>query len=111
MNDFDRGFLLGFFCGQGSFGGDGKQGHIILRMHAVHLPLMERLRELLAGSKINGPYTNGVKLYYQWSLRGSGLEELVGSRVLEDLKEFDPDSHLRYRAMVDRYFKKLDRIQ
>jgi transcriptional regulator NrdR family protein len=52
-----------------------------------------------------------VKLYYQWSLRGSGLEELVASRVLEDLKEFDPDSYLRYRAMVDRYFKKLDRIQ
>jgi hypothetical protein len=111
MNDFDRGFLLGFFCGQGSFGGDGKQGHIILRMHAVHLPLMERLRELLTGSKINGPYTNGVKLYYQWSLRGNGLEALVSSRLLEELAEIDIDSHRRYRGMVDRYFKKLDKIQ
>lgn len=111
MSDFDRGFLLGFFCGQGSFGGDGKQGHIILRMHAVHLPLMERLRDLLAGSKINGPYTNGVKLYYQWSLRGPGLEALVASRLLEGLEEWDMDAHRRYRAMVDRYFKKLDKIQ
>jgi hypothetical protein len=52
-----------------------------------------------------------VKLYYQWSLRGNGLEALVSSRLLEELAEIDIDSHRRYRGMVDRYFKKLDKIQ
>lgn len=111
MNDFDRGFLLGFFCGQGSFGGDGKQGHIILRMNDIHLALLERLVKMLPGSKINGPYKSPTKIYYQWSLRGSGLEALVASRTLEELRDWDTDAHIRYRTMVDRYFKKLDRIQ
>lgn len=111
MADFDRGFLLGFFCGQGSFGGDGRQGHIILRMNAVHLPLLHVLCERLEGSKLNGPYGHESKSYYQWSLRGPGLEELIKSRLLEELASIDPESHRKYRAMVDRYFKKLDRIQ
>jgi hypothetical protein len=104
MNSFERGFLVGFFVGQGSFGGDGKQPHIILRMHVQHSGLLDRLVKLIPGSKINGPYANGSKSYLQWSVRGIPMQNLVQSGVLEDLKDWDEDAYVRYRNMVDRYF-------
>jgi hypothetical protein len=104
MTDQEHGFLLGFFCEQGNFGGDGKQGHIILRMGETKYRLLLRLCRLLPGSRIHGPYVNGSRRYWQWSLRGEGLEQLVTNGTLEGLQDFDPSAYERYAKMVSRYF-------
>ena len=36
LSDFDRGLLVGLLIGEGSFGGDGKQPQVTLRMHVRH---------------------------------------------------------------------------
>ena len=36
LSDFDRGLLIGLLIGEGSFGGDGKQPQVTLRMHVRH---------------------------------------------------------------------------
>jgi hypothetical protein len=109
MNEQDQGFVIGFFCEQGNFGGDGKQPHLILRMGKEKLFVLNKLSELLEGSKINGPYVTNRREYYQWSLRGDGLEQLVSSKLLEKFCDYDPSAYARYRLMVDRYFDSSDK--
>ena len=36
LTDFERGVVVGLLVGQGSFGGDGKQPQVTLRMHTRH---------------------------------------------------------------------------
>lgn len=104
MNDIEKGFVLGFFAGQGSFGGDGRTPQLTLRMHVSHLQLLQKLTTLLPGSQIYGPYAHGERQYYQWMLRGDELAVGVFDGVFEDLKDWDMPSYLRYREMVDKYF-------
>ncbi len=104
MKQVDKGFLLGFFVGQGSFGGDGRTPQVTVRMHVSHHALLLRLSELLPGSQIYGPYAHGDRQYYQWMLRGDELVTFVNNGVFEGLQEWDEPSYLRYREMVDHYF-------
>ncbi len=104
MEQIQRGFILGFFTGQGSFGGDGRSPHLTLRMHTKHKALLEKLATLIPGSQIYGPYINGSREYLQWMLRGDDLANVVNQGIFEDLKEWDESSYLRYREMVDTYF-------
>ena len=73
LNDFDHGFLLGLLVGEGSFGGDGKQPQVTLRMHTRHEALFRWLTERFPDSKLYGPYTHGGRSYYQWMARGRTL--------------------------------------
>ncbi len=43
LSDFDHGFLVGLLIGEGSFGGDGKQPQVTLRMHTRHEALFHWL--------------------------------------------------------------------
>ena len=104
MNQIEKGFILGFFAAQGSFGGDGRTPQLTVRMHTDHETLLRRLCELLPGSQIYGPYAHGNRQYYQWMLRGDELAQGVFDGVFEDLKEWDMPSYLRYRDMVETYF-------
>lgn len=104
MDAIQKGFILGFFTGQGSFGGDGRTPHLTLRMHPKHEQLLDKLTELIPGSKVFGPYINGGREYLQWMLRGDELAKVVSEGLFEDLKEWDPSSHQRYHEMVDTYF-------
>ena len=36
LSDFDHGLLVGVLIGEASFGGDGKQPQVTLRMHVRH---------------------------------------------------------------------------
>ena len=36
LTEFDRGLLVGLMIGEASFGGDGKQPQITVRMHVRH---------------------------------------------------------------------------
>lgn len=104
MNQIEKGFVLGFFTGQGSFGGDGRTPQLTLRMHVKHQALLERLREILPGSLIYGPYAHGDRLYLQWMLRGDELAKIVQEGIFDELKEWDLPSHAKYQEMVDHYF-------
>ena len=104
MNQIEKGFVLGFFTGQGSFGGDGKTPQLTLRMHTSHEALLRRLCEILPGSLIYGPYSHGERQYLQWMLRGDVLAGVVADGLFEGLKDWDDMSYARYRDMVDDYF-------
>ena len=104
MDQIQKGFILGFFAGQGSFGGDGRTPQLTLRMHTSHEPLLIKLCELFPGSQVYGPYSHGERTYLQWMLRGDELAKVVNQGIFEDLKEWDMPSYERYRAMVDGYF-------
>ena len=59
--------------GEGSFGGDGKQPQVTLRMHVRHEALFRWLVERFPGTRLYGPYHHGGRSYYQWMARGRTL--------------------------------------
>ena len=73
LSDFDRGLFVGILIGEGSFGGDGKQPQVTLRMHTRHQALFDWLMERFPGTRLYGPYTHGGRSYYQWMARGRAL--------------------------------------
>jgi hypothetical protein len=77
MDDRDQGLLAGILLGQGSFGGDGKQPQITLRMHTRHEALFRWLMERFPRTKLYGPYHHGERSYFQWMARGQALVEDV----------------------------------
>jgi hypothetical protein len=104
LSDFDAGLLLGILVGEGSFGGDGKQPQVTVRMHVRHEALFRWLAEKLPRSRLYGPYDHGGRRYYQWMARGPALvEDLLP--VLEDRLTADLDGHAaaRFEAMRERY--------
>ena len=110
MSDFDRGFLIGLLVGEGSFGGDGRQPQVVLRMHVRHEAIFRWLERRFPGCRLYGPYHHSGRSYYQWMARGRALvEELLP--LLES--ELDPglDAHSadRFRAMCERYESFIER--
>jgi len=104
VNELERGILLGVLVGQGSFGGDGKQPHVVLRMHVRHEALLRRFVEWLPRSRLYGPYDHGGRHYFQWVARGPGLvEDLVPFLDAELTPDLDAHAFERYRAMRERY--------
>ena len=77
MDDRDQGLLAGILLSQGSFGGDGKQPQITLRMHTRHEALFRWLMERFPRTKLYGPYHHGERSYFQWMARGQALVEDV----------------------------------
>jgi hypothetical protein len=77
LSPFDQGLVAGILLGQGSFGGDGKQPQITLRMHIRHEALFRWLVERFPSTKLYGPYHHGDRSYFQWMARGQALVEDV----------------------------------
>lgn len=104
LSDFDRGFLVGLLIGEGSFGGDGKQPQVTLRMHTRHEALFRWLTERFPRTKLYGPYTHGGRSYYQWMARGRTLVQDV-LPLLEEHITHDLDAHAATRLieMRERY--------
>jgi hypothetical protein len=109
---FDRGLVVGLLIGEGSFGGDGKQPQITLRMHVRHEALFHRLMALFPRTRLYGPYTHGERSYYQWMARGPALVEDV-LPVLEEglVPELDAYAAERLAQMRERYAGYIARIQ
>ncbi len=104
LNDFDRGLLVGLLIGEGSFGGDGRQPQVTLRMHTRHEALFGWLMERFPRSKLYGPYNHGGRSYYQWMARGQVLvHDLLP--ILEAELTAGRDAHAAQRLdeMVERY--------
>ena len=73
LSDFDRGVLCGLLIGEGSFGGDGKQPQVTLRMHTRHEAVFRWLMQRFPDTRLYGPYHHGGRSYYQWMARGTTL--------------------------------------
>ena len=104
LSEFDKGIAVGLLIGEGSFGGDGKQPQITLRMHVRHEALFSWLMQRFPRTKLYGPYHHSGRSYYQWMARGTPLIEdvlpLLEARLSPDL---DGHASERFQAMVERY--------
>jgi hypothetical protein len=104
LTDLERGIVVGLLIGEGSFGGDGKQPQITLRMHVRHEALFRWLGERFPDTRVYGPYHHGGRSYYQWMARGRVLVRDV-LPLLERELHGDLDSYAAHRLaeMCDRY--------
>jgi len=104
LTPFEQGILVGVLIGEGSFGGDGKQPQITLRMHVRHEALFRWLIERFPRTKLYGPYGHGGRSYYQWMARGAALVEDVLPLLEGSLTdELDAYASGRLEAMRERY--------
>jgi hypothetical protein len=112
LTPFERGLLVGVLIGEGSFGGDGKQPQITVRMHTRHVALFELLMRFFPRTKLYGPYHHGDRSYYQWMARGQALVEDVLPVLEESLRpEFDGHATERYAAMTSKYADYITRVR
>jgi hypothetical protein len=112
LSAFDRGVVIGILIGEGSFGGDGKQPQVTLRMHVRHEALFRWLIARFPRTRLYGPYGHGGRSYYQWMARGVALVEDV-LPVLEDGVRDDIDAYAasRLNDMRERYAEYIARIR
>lgn len=110
LSDFDRGLLIGLLVGEGSFGGDGKQPQVTLRMHTRHESLFRWLMERFPRTRLYGPYHHSGRSYYQWMARGRALVEDVLPILEQELRP-DIDGHAAQRLaeMRSRYAGYIER--
>jgi hypothetical protein len=104
LAEFDRGLLVGLLIGEGSFGGDGKQPQITVRMHVRHETLFRWLMGRFPNTRLYGPYHHGGLSYYQWMARGPALVNDVLPVVESELDaELDGYAAERFERMCERY--------
>jgi hypothetical protein len=101
---FERGYFVGILVGEGSFGGDGRQPQITVRMHTRHEALFRWLEAHFPRCRLYGPYHHGGRSYYQWMARGDALVADV-LPVLEAELDASLDGHAaeRFQAMLRDY--------
>ena len=110
LSDFDRGFFIGLLVGEGSFGGDGRQPQVVLRMHVRHEALFHWLEARFPRCRLYGPYHHSGRSYYQWMARGRALVQDVLPILETDLlAERDAHSAERFRTMCERYASVIER--
>ncbi len=108
LSPFDQGLVAGLLIGQGSFGGDGKQPQLTLKMHTRHEALFGWLMERFPRTTLYGPYHHGDRSYFQWMARGQALVEDV-LPVLEAAITPELDGHAATR-LADMRAKYADYI-
>lgn len=110
LSDFERGVVIGLLVGEGSFGGDGKQPQVTLRMHVRHEALFRWLVERLPRSRLYGPYHHGGRSYYQWMARGRALvDDLLPLLEAELTPAVDAYAAERFKTMRERYAAYIER--
>jgi hypothetical protein len=104
LSDYERGVVVGLLVGEGSFGGDGKQPQVTLRMHTRHEALFQWLMQRFPDTRLYGPYNHGGRSYYQWMARGTALVRDVLPLLEQELTS-DLDGHAadRLNVMRERY--------
>ena len=112
LTETERGLVAGILMSEGSFGGDGRQPHVILRKHVRHESLMRWLVARFPRSRLYGPYHHGDRSYFQWVARGRALVEDV-LPVLDGLivPELDAHAAARLQEMRERYSGYIGRLQ
>jgi hypothetical protein len=104
LSELERGIVVGLLIGEGSFGGDGKQPQITLRMHVRHEALFRWLADRFPETRVYGPYHHGGRSYFQWMARGRALVRDVLPLLEQELhSELDSHAATRFEAMCERY--------
>jgi hypothetical protein len=103
LSDFERGVVVGVLIGEGSFGGDGKQPQITLRMHVRHEALFHWLKARFPRSRLYGPYGHGGRSYFQWMARGRYLREVLAPLISLHPELLDDHTRGRFLAMCGNY--------
>jgi hypothetical protein len=104
LTDFERGVVVGLLIGEGSFGGDGKQPQVTLRMHTRHEALFTWLMARFPSTRLYGPYHHGGRSYFQWMARGRALVSDVLPLLEAELHDqLDGHASARLAAMTERY--------
>jgi len=112
LSAFERGLLVGILIGEGSFGGDGKQPQITLRMHVRHEALFRWLIERFPRTRLYGPYGHGGRSYYQWMARGAALvEDVLPILDQQELSLLDGHAASRLAEMRERYATYIERMR
>jgi hypothetical protein len=110
LSEFDRGFLIGLLVGEGSFGGDGRQPQVVLRMHTRHEAIFRWLEERFPNCRLYGPYHHGGRSYFQWMARGRALvQDVLPVLEAEDLAGLDGHAAERFQSMRENYASFIDR--
>ena len=104
LSEFEHGLLVGLLIGEASFGGDGKQPQVTVRMHVRHEALFAWLMKRFPDTRLYGPYHHGGRSYYQWMARGTPLVRDV-LPLLEGAVHPGIDGYAaeRFEAMLSRY--------
>jgi hypothetical protein len=111
MKPRDEGIVVGLLIGEGSFGGDGRQPQVTLRMHVRHERLLRWLQGNFPRSRLYGPYHHGGRSYFQWMARGEALVlELLPILERHLTPDLDAHAHARLTAMTERYADVIRRI-
>jgi hypothetical protein len=112
LTPFEQGVFIGVVIGEGSFGGDGRQPQVTLRMHTRHEALFRWLMRRFPRTRLYGPYHHGERSYYQWMARGPALVEDV-LPLLEESLDATLDAHAtqRLEAMTTRYADYIARVR
>ena len=104
LSERDQGVIVGLLIGQGSFGGDGRQPHVTLKMHIRHEALLRWLESRVPGSRLYGPYDHGGRQYFQWMARGPALvHELLPVLEANIVPALDGHAYERLATMTERY--------
>lgn len=112
LSDLDRGIAAGLLLAQGSFGGDGRQPQVTLRMHVRHEAVFRWLLTRFPSTRLYGPYHHADRSYFQWMARGHALvDELLP--VLEEIivPELDEAAAQRLADMTTRYAEFITRTR
>jgi hypothetical protein len=112
LSDRDTGIVAGLLIAQGSFGGDGKQPQVTLKMHTRHEPLLRWLMERFPRTKLYGPYHHADREFFQWMARGRALvEDVLPVLDASGMAELDPHAAERIGTMRERYADFIARTQ
>lgn len=108
--DFEEGLLVGLLVGEGTFGGDGRQPHVVLRMHVRHEAIFRWMERTFPGGRLYGPYEHGGRRYMQWMARGAYLREDLLPILERHLSpSLDRHSFDRFQTMCSTYARQLRR--
>ncbi len=112
LTPLEQGIVVGVLIGEGSFGGDGKQPQITLRMHVRHEALFRWLVARFPRTRLYGPYGHGGRQYFQWMARGEALVQDV-LPVLDAVLGDDLDAYAaqRLRDMCEKYAAFIERAR
>lgn len=106
---FEEGLFVGLLVGEGTFGGDGRQPHVTLRMHVRHEVMFRWIERTFPGGRLYGPYSHGGRNYFQWMARGPYLRDHLVPLLERSLSpDFDAHSFARFVRMRERYSATLE---
>jgi len=115
LSDRDMGIIAGILVTEGSFGGDGRQPQLTLKMHIRHERLLRWLVECFPRTKLYGPYEHGDRVFFQWMARGRALVQdvlpVLDAAGFADLDDHAAERLARMRERYGDYIRRIERLE